>query len=225
MPLFRRTQNRVRIPRINVLLVALAAASGWLDATMFLRLHVFAANMTGNTVLFALGLAGGQIGAAGLSVAALAAFVMGSFCGTALGKSAHAPGRASRNILGLEVVLLALVPVLWLFPAGAALPRTVLVAIASFAMGMQQTATEQLHPAPSTSTTFMSGTTERIGSGFYSLLSGAPNAFALNAIVWLAFFGAAFAAGSLAGTIGVALAAVPFCVVAGVLTAQRQHAV
>jgi uncharacterized membrane protein YoaK (UPF0700 family) len=209
--------------RINVLLAALAAASGWLDATMYLHLHVFAANMTGNTVLFALGLAGGQIGAAVLSVAAVAAFVVGSFCGTVLGKSGPASGRASRNVLGLEAALLALVPVLWLFPSDSTLPRTLLVAIASFAMGMQQTATEQLHPSPSTSTTYMSGTTERIGSGFYSLLTGRPNTFALNAIVWLAFFSAAFAAGSLAGKVGVALAAVPFCAVAGVLIALRQR--
>jgi hypothetical protein len=38
----------------------LPAAAGWLDATAFLRVHTFAANMTGNTVLLALNAATGH---------------------------------------------------------------------------------------------------------------------------------------------------------------------
>jgi uncharacterized membrane protein YoaK (UPF0700 family) len=182
----------------SLLLAALAAAGGWLDATAYLRAHVFAANMTGNTVLFALGVAAGNTQAFTLTFTALVAFFGGSFVGTAL--AARLRG-AARTLLLLEAGLLAAVALLWLrLPAEATVLGRVAISGAAFAMGIQQAATEQLHPQSSVSTTYMSGTIERIGSGLYKLFARQPNQFAVNTVVWLAFLAAAFAVGRLPGT-------------------------
>jgi len=108
---------------------------------------------------------------------------------------------AMRTLLLLEAGILAAVAVLWLrMPAEAAVLGTVAIAAAAFAMGMQQATTEQLHPQASLSTTYMSGTVERIGSGLFKLFAGKPTQFVMNTVIWLAFLVAALAVGKIPGT-------------------------
>jgi uncharacterized membrane protein YoaK (UPF0700 family) len=187
-----------RFPGGNLVPVTLAAAAGWLDATAYLRAHVFAANMTGNTVLFGLGVAAGNRSTIGLTLSALVAFIAGCFGGTAIAARSRS---AARTVLPLEAGILAVVALLWLrIPPEAAVLGPVAIAGASFAMGMQQAATEQLYPQSSVSTTYMSGTVERIGSGLYKLFARKPTQFAVNSVVWLAFLVAAFTVGRVPGT-------------------------
>jgi uncharacterized membrane protein YoaK (UPF0700 family) len=203
---------------INPLLVALAAAAGWLDATAYLRSHVFAANMTGNTVLFGLGIAAGNGSTIALTFSAVVAFIAGSFAGTAIAERSRP---AARTVLLLETGILAAVAVLWLrMPAEAAALGTVAIAGASFAMGMQQAATGQLNPRSNVSTTYMSGTVERIGSGLYKLFARQPTQVAVNTVIWLAFLIASFAVGRIPGTS--ILAFVPCVLVAGVALSLRR---
>jgi uncharacterized membrane protein YoaK (UPF0700 family) len=184
--------------RIDPRLVALAAAAGWLDATSFLHVHAFAANMTGNTVLLGLGVAAGNRSAIGLTLSAIVAFLAGSFGGTAIAVRSRP---AVRTALLLESGILAIVAALWLrITAEAAVLGPLVIAGASFAMGMQQSAIEQLHPPSPVATTYMSGTVERIGSGLYMLLARKPTQFAVNTVVWLAFLVAAFTVGKIPGT-------------------------
>ena len=202
---------------VDPVLVALAAAAGWLDATAYLHAHVFAANMTGNTVLLGLGVAAGNGGTIALTFSAVIAFVAGSFGATAIAARLRP---AARTVLLLEAGILAAVAVLWLrMPAEAAALGTVAIAGASFAMGMQQAATEQLHPQSSLSTTYMSGTLERIGSGLYKLFARKPAQFTVNIVIWFAFLVAAFAAGRIPGTSILTFA--PCALVAGVALSLR----
>jgi uncharacterized membrane protein YoaK (UPF0700 family) len=187
-----------RHERISLPMVAMAAAAGWLDATAYLRAHTFTANMTGNTVLFGLAVAAGNRNTIGLTVSAIVAFIGGSFSATTVVARLRP---AMRTMLLLEAGILAAVAVIWLrMPAEAAALGTVAIAGAAFAMGMQQAVTEQLHPQTSVSTTYMSGTVERIGSGLFKLFSGKPTQFVVNTVIWLAFLIAAFAVGKIPGT-------------------------
>jgi len=185
-----------RHERISLPMVAMAAAAGWLDATAYLRAHTFTANMTGNTVLFGLAVAAGNRNTIGLTVSAIVAFIGGSFSATTVVARLRP---AMRTMLLLEAGILAAVAVIWLrMPAEAAALRSVAIAGAAFAMGMQQAVTA--HPQTSVSTTYMSGTVERIGSGLFKLFSGKPTQFVVNTVIWLAFLIAAFAVGKIPGT-------------------------
>jgi uncharacterized membrane protein YoaK (UPF0700 family) len=200
--------------RVDAVLVALAGAAGWLDAASYMRVHVFTANMTGNTVLFGLGAAGWPQASAIKPLAGIVAFLLGSFAGAALGAAISPARRASRTILIVEILLLAAVAVLWCVLRLASDAEQIgLIVVAALAMGLQQAATEQLHPSPSASSTYMSGTVERIGSGLYELLSGKPSKFAFNALAWLAFLLAAFLVGRVAGTSSIVLGVVPLVIV------------
>jgi uncharacterized membrane protein YoaK (UPF0700 family) len=183
---------------IDLRLVALAAAAGCLDTTTYLRAHVFVANMTGNTVLFGLGVAAGNGGTIALTISTVVAFIAGSFVGTAIAAGSRT---AARTVLLLEAGILAAVAALWLrVPAEPAAFGAIAFAGASFVMGMQQTATEQLKPQSHVSTTYMSGTVERIGSGLYNLFARKPTQFTANTVIWLAFLLASFAVGKISGT-------------------------
>lgn len=171
-------QTLARRPaRTDAVLVVLAAAAGWLDATAYLRVHVFTANMTGNTVLFALGVGGVKPGELAGPLLSIGAFLCGAFVGTTLERP--------RMALTLEAVVLAVFAVAWDGIAqrtGA--PRLGLIGLAAAGMGLQQAATHLLHPQPSVSTTYMSGTVERIAVGLHALVHGKPNALVFNTLVW-----------------------------------------
>jgi uncharacterized membrane protein YoaK (UPF0700 family) len=200
--------------------MVLPAAAGWLDATAYFRVHTFAANMTGNTVLLALNAASGHGGEAALGGVAIVAFIAGAFGGAAYSARRVAPLLVARDLLFVVSALLAgVAAIAILTPTSSFAWRFAFLAVAALGMGLQQTATRVLHPKPTISTTYMSGTVERIGSGLYEAVATRTwDRFSLNAAIWLVFLLAAFGAGFVAGFSNGPLAIVP-CVITAIATA------
>jgi uncharacterized membrane protein YoaK (UPF0700 family) len=199
---------------VGGLLIVLAGASGWLDAGTYLRFHLFTANMTGNTVLLGLALAGSRGAPIQAAFAAIAAFVIGSFAGTAVAGASARAVRGASKVLFIEAVLLAVLAALWwLLPLATFAQRVTLIAAGACAMGLQQAATVRLRPTPTISTTYMSGTVERIGSGLRNMFVGDPKTLTFNGLLWLMFVVAAVTAGRAAPQASVLFAVVPCCIV------------
>lgn len=137
----------------------LTSAAASTDAISYLGLgHVFPANMTGNTVLLAIGIAGGDYAAAGRSGIALASFVASAaLAGLALRRPARLD-TGLRLLAGIEFAVLGAAGGWWLAtgaePAGAT--RVCLIALTSAAMGLQSGAIARLDAG--TSTTYVTGT-------------------------------------------------------------------
>jgi uncharacterized membrane protein YoaK (UPF0700 family) len=134
---------RAELSGIPVPFILLTTASGMVDAVTFLAMgHVFVANMTGNVVFLGFAAAGVRdISAAG-SIAALAAFVLGSFAGGALTVRSRTAERlmlrATAINLALAVVALAVVAMIGIaVDSPAAFVAIVLLAVA---MGIQSAA-------------------------------------------------------------------------------------
>jgi uncharacterized membrane protein YoaK (UPF0700 family) len=133
-------------------LVGLTAVAGWVDALSFLFLgHVFTSFMSGNWLFLGLGAGGGDGGLVVRAAAAMAAFVVGGAAGARLVGPRLVPASAGRAIgraLLLEGVLLASFAAVWLAvddPAGHAVVRVVLLALAGCAMGVQASLSLALH--------------------------------------------------------------------------------
>lgn len=143
----RRAARSIRDPLARGLLV-LTFTTGLVDAVSYLGLgHVFAANMTGNVVLLAFGIAG----AAGLPVVSplisLAAFLVGAAAG-GLMASRFADRHALHvaRSLAVEVVLIALAAVLAaavdVRPNGVT--GDVVIALLALAMGVRNATVRRL---------------------------------------------------------------------------------
>lgn len=147
------------VPRDNLALLALTAAAAGTDAISYLGLgHVFCANMTGNTVLLGLGVATGDLAAAGRSATALGAFVLGAVgIGATLSGSGWTRGLAAA--LGFECLLLTVLTAWWATlahtPAGGT--RYGLIGLAGAAIGTQSATVRHLR-VPGVSTTYITGT-------------------------------------------------------------------
>jgi len=134
-----------------LLLTAVAATT---DALSYLRLDVFPANMTGNTVLIAIDIATHRWHDATLSGAALGGFLCGA--GTGGAASAYAPKRRFLVVSFLvEACLLGIGIALWQVMGGGP-QRWILVAALGAAMGLQSATVTQLHVG--VSTTYITGT-------------------------------------------------------------------
>lgn len=208
-------------------LVLLTATAATADAVSYLGLgHVFPANMTGNTVLLATGLAGGDYAAAARSAVALGGFVVGA----ALAGRTVAGERWSRRsarLLVVELAVLAAAASWWTGLAGAPRDgvRYGLVALLSVAMGLQSGVVTQLQA--SVSTTFITGTWTAV-SVWGARVLGAPRAWREQAStedelrrsvqvgVLVTYFAIALAAGAIFHADGAVAA---FLAVAGVLAA------
>ncbi|HUY79351.1 MAG TPA: YoaK family protein [Ktedonobacterales bacterium] len=146
----------------NMLLVALALTSGYVDAVSYLGLGaVFTSNMTGNTVLLGLALAQSQ-GLAGLrSGVALVGFVVGVAIGAPIVRRARKdewPRAVTVACVVEFAVLLALAiwgALLGSRPVGEAVYP--LIALAAIAMGLQSVAVRALG-VPGVVTTYITGT-------------------------------------------------------------------
>lgn len=151
--------HRVR----NLLLISLTFASGAVDATSYLGLgRVFTANMTGNLVLFGLGIARVQ----GLEVLRSGMAFVGYVLGVAV--AARVLGRGGSKelwtfrvtaVLILETLMLGALSAGWLATSAAPVRPwlEVLIGCSGAAMGMQSTAAQRL-AVPSVSTTYVTGT-------------------------------------------------------------------
>jgi uncharacterized membrane protein YoaK (UPF0700 family) len=143
---------------------SLAFVSGATDATGFLALGgTFTSVMTGNMVLFGTGLARGDTDLYGHAAAAIAAFVIGAAIGTRVAGTASAKDpvwpKAVNWALLVELVIFAIYAGFYwgtsAHPEGAL--KLILLAMNSFALGMQSSAIQRYGVA-GLSTTYMTGT-------------------------------------------------------------------
>ena len=171
--------------------------------------------MTGNTILLALGLGGRHNGDPLASAVAIAAFVGGSFAGAAIAtKGARAP-------LVAELIVLVAFVVVWYAVQPQEAFQLPALALAAVAMGLQQAATQKLHPQPTISTTYQSGTVERVGEGLFAAFKGEPNELVFNVSVWLVYLISGFLVAFASVHDGAILGAVPVAVVFAVFVCLR----
>ena len=177
------------------MLLLLCLAAGYVDAAGYLQQKVFAANMTGNTVLAAMSLAGRDwAGAAGRG-ATLLAFFTGAAVSALLMRWRH--GRSGRLSLALEVALLA--------GAGALDPqRPEWLGLVTAAMGVQATVLVR-HRQTQVSTVVVTNTIARLAPLMMGGLPGAPAQERRAEAGLLGLSWAAYAAGALAGALSAPL--------------------
>lgn len=228
--------TRVQRIRKNLVLL-LSCAAGAIDAASYIGLgHVFAANMTGNTVH--LGMAVGYASAADISRsgAALVGFVLGVAVGASIVErddSAAPWPRAVNAALLCEVILLAAAAAIW----HAASPTTLatmgfLLLALGVAMGMQSVTVRRLR-IPGVASTFLTGTLTSLTAGLVRRVSGrrtstpeAPtHGTLLMTLVWLIY-----AAGAAITTVsaprgGAASLILPMALIATVLVAADRDSI
>ena len=152
-----RVLDRERL-RSDVWILGLALAGGALDAASYIGLgKVFTANMTGNTVLLAVAVAGGAGAQAARSAVALGGFAVGVAVGvTVIGPGGRPwPGRVL-GALALELLALGALLVTWAV-VGVAPIRYALIAVAGSVMGLQS-AIVRASDIRGVNTTYMTGT-------------------------------------------------------------------
>jgi uncharacterized membrane protein YoaK (UPF0700 family) len=142
-------------------------AAGSVDAIVYLRGHVFTANMTGNSVLLGLAIGQGRGGAAVSSVIALVSFILGVLLGAFLAGEGGDKVRtftAVRREVFVEAAVLASFAGVCIVPPWV--PNSALLAIATsgVAMGMQSAAVKRLS-LPGIATTYITGTITSLFSG------------------------------------------------------------
>lgn len=150
-PVTRQTRREAPI------LLALALAAGSVDAITYLRIGVFPANMTGNTVLLAVAVARRNGAQAAHSATALGGFALGVALGVALmpRRGRAWPHTAVRTL----VVELAALVALTAYSIFHGIPgaRYELILLASAAMGAQSAAV-RASDVTGVTTTYMTGT-------------------------------------------------------------------
>ena len=182
----------------------LCLVAGMVDAYGYMTLgHVFAANMTGNTVLLAIAAVRGELASSMSYVLTLCAFAAGSVFGAVLKR---ASGRAYVPLL-LAALLLA--------ATGLAAPGRAMLGAIAIVMGLQATSVSKFG-ATSLQTIVITGPIVRLAEGLVDLLwSGkgadtraAADASAHNGLAWIAY-----GAGACLGAAGVALGGTPLILV------------
>jgi uncharacterized membrane protein YoaK (UPF0700 family) len=148
-------------------------AAGSVDAIVYLRGHVFTANMTGNSVLLGLAIGQGRGPAAASSVAALLSFILGVLLGAFLageGGDRVKTFTSVRREVFVEAGILALFAATCLAPPTTSVGSSVLLVIATsgIAMGMQSAAVKRLS-VPGVATTYITGTITSLFSGLVHL--------------------------------------------------------
>ncbi len=160
-------------------LYLLAWAAGCLNALTFLGLgNVFSTNMTGNTVLLSMALAGGDEPAALRSGIALCGFCLGVFVGALCIEWRQAQAKWTPHrllVLRLDDGLLAVFTTIWLVVGVRPNPgfTWLLLGISTFAMGVQSTLALSL-AFPGVATTYFTGT-------LTNLMAGAARLFHMQA--------------------------------------------
>ena len=176
------------------MLLLLCLAAGHVDATGYLQHKVFAANMTGNTVLASMSLAVGDWAGAIERASTLLAFFAGAAASALLMRWRR--GRTGRLSLWLEVALLATACALdprrpeWLW-------------LVTAAMGIQATVLVR-HRQTAVSTVVVTNTIARLASLMVGGLPGAATERRAEAGL-LGLSWAAYAAGAIAGSLAGAL--------------------
>ena len=151
----------------DILIVVLAATSGYVDAVSYLGLgRVFTSNMTGNTVLLGLALGQAQGIAALRSLVALAGYLCGVAAATLIIERYTADKRSVIWPVGVTTALVFECGVLLVFAVGGVLAHAaspaspivyLLIALSAIAMGTQSVAVRELGVSGIT-TTYITGT-------------------------------------------------------------------
>jgi uncharacterized membrane protein YoaK (UPF0700 family) len=180
------------------LLLALSFAAGYVDALSYLGLgRVFTANMTGNTVLLAIGLARLDTDAAVRSSVALAGFLTGAAVGGAVVERDRVESIWPRGVtlaLAIEAIILCVFAAGWLRVGDAptALPMAGLIALSALAMGVQSAAIRRLEVS-GIATTYITGTLTHLVTRFMHPLRQASTFRDRHGIllgaVWVVYFG------------------------------------
>jgi uncharacterized membrane protein YoaK (UPF0700 family) len=155
---------------INLMLAALTFSAGYFDAVSYLGLgHVFTANMTGNTVLLGIAVAGLHTARVVGSLIALAGFFTGVALGTLVLYSRYTrmpePSHAWRT-LACETAIILLLMLLWTTYGrheASAVAQGVFIALSAIAMGMQTEAARCMSVG-GVSTTYVTGTIGDLGA-------------------------------------------------------------
>ncbi len=125
------------------LLISLTFATGIVDATSYLGLgQIFTANMTGNTVFFAIAVGEGNILTAARSVVALVGFAVGALVASRHLDRAKGPDpwpRVVTEALYAEIGIVAVFAIAWSWVGGrpGTTPSYLLIAVLSLGMGVQ----------------------------------------------------------------------------------------
>jgi uncharacterized membrane protein YoaK (UPF0700 family) len=197
------------------LLILLTVGSGATDALSYLGLGKgFPANMTGNTVLLAIGTATGKYEAAVRSAVALGGFVLGALLAGLVTRPAEDWTRPMRGVLVGEFAVQVAALAWWLTlpasPAGAT--RLALIGMFGATMGAQSALVSRLPVG--VSTTYITGTWTSVSTWASTRLHGRaaderqPDA-PLQITVVVCYFAAALAAGFLFRVADGAVAAIP----------------
>jgi uncharacterized membrane protein YoaK (UPF0700 family) len=144
-------------PKQSLDLVLLTLTAGMLDALAYLRGHAFTANMTGNTVLLGLGLAGANRQRTVPCAVALVAFLAGAAAAALVLTRNKVPRRPHEDLrygLAMEVPLLTIFCAAW---ALSNVSTFVVLAAGACALGIQSVAVRRLRIA-GVVTTFITGT-------------------------------------------------------------------
>lgn len=209
------------------LLIALTFATGIVDALSFLGLgQIFTANMTGNTVFFAIALGKGSAVAAARSIVAIAGFAVGVLVVGRRLERADDPDPWPRPItrtLYLELVLAVGFAVLWLLAAGDPVGGVTygLIATSSIAMGMQSAVGRKL-AVPGVSTNVLTTAMTGLMAELAAIGISGPNVRRWTAAILAMAAGAAVGAALFV----VARPFLPFSIVAvlaGVCLAATRH--
>jgi uncharacterized membrane protein YoaK (UPF0700 family) len=186
----------------------LAAACGIADAVGFVHTGVFAANMTGNTVLAGLSLAHADWAVAADRVATLATFFGGAMAGRVL-------QRMRPDALWLPLLLEALLIAVAAFVDPARAPAIWLLAAA---MGIQATAITKVG-GMAISTVVVTSTMARLAERAVDALAGSPRAEGPGpaAPTGLALAWGSYAIGAVAAALLMKATALPLLVSAGVV--------
>jgi uncharacterized membrane protein YoaK (UPF0700 family) len=185
------------------LLLALSFAAGYVDALGYLGLNrVLTANMTGNTVLLAIGLAQLDFDAAARSSVALAGFLAGAAVGAWIVERDRAEGvwpRAVTLALTVESVILCVFAAGWQSAgdAPAPLPLAILIGLAALGMGVQSAAVRRLEVS-GIATTYITGTLTQLVARFMRPTAQNGDSISRHGLllgaVWIVYFGGAAAA-------------------------------
>ena len=166
-----------RIRRTLVLL--LSCAAGGVDAASYIGLgHVFAANMTGNTVHLGMAVGRASSGDVARAGAALIGFLIGAGIGAAIVErddSATAWPRVVTVTLFIELFVLVVAAALWRTrptDTGASIATTSLLLALGVAMGMQSAAVRRLR-IPGVVSTYLTGTLTMLTIGLVRRAIGA----------------------------------------------------
>jgi uncharacterized membrane protein YoaK (UPF0700 family) len=180
------------------LAAALAFVAGCCDGIAYVRWHMFAANMTGNTILFGLAVVGGQPATALRTLASIGAFTAGAALATAV-KERTSPIVA----FVAEALVLAVAAVL--HGAGLQLP------LIAFAMGIQNP-TFSTFAGIRANTSFVTGDYAQFGAAFADLIRRKNVAPSRRTLAVLAALVVAYAVGG--GSAALLAAHSPYALIA-----------